>query len=178
MIDVTKKYNQYVLKHDTVYIISEYMNVNISSNKKFGFKVFLEDINDTENVHINFEDGEKMIVSSKKNIKGYIDIELPSLSNCKVCTIYADVEATFVDITNFEVGTESGDINVQNINIEKGKFVSDNGDICLKITSGVYLLKMKSAYGDVIKQQIKSSEVSSKEIVCQTKFGDIIAMGM
>lgn len=154
------------------------MDVKVLLGESFSLKVFVSDIKQAEYVSINYDTGTMIISSTKKNIRGNVEISLPALSEVKINTLNADVCVLFIKAEAIDISSNNGDINV-NIydDILEGKFSSQNGDIAVKLPENVYRLNLKTDAGDLTKK-IKSVRGSAKVIKCKTECGDILVMGI
>lgn len=177
LVDATASFKQPIFLGNSIFIKSDAIDVNVIPGDTFLCKVFLSDIKQTEYVSIDYDKETIIISSSKKNIRGNIEISLPVLSEVKIDTLNADVYISHIKTEIIDISSDNGDISADiEDDILEGKFSTQNGDITLKLPENIYKLNLKTDAGDLTKK-VKSVRDSSKVIKCKTECGDIFVAG-
>jgi len=185
MLDVTDKYKNILPMQigSILNINSDYLDVRLNySISDFALKVFLKNEEDWKNLIIEYQDTPKetffSLFSSKTSISGYIEFFIPSCNLININTKDCSVNLMSVEIDNIKVHTSTGDIYLYNIKTNLAKLKTNEGDILLEIPKNIYKLKLKTKYGDISKQSIKSIPSSDATIKCETETGDITVIGI
>ena len=164
---------------DIYSIIAIKSNLSLRFSKGSGFvdcETFVKNEADAEEISIQYVvDEVKLLIdifTSKKNLRGYINIKLPRCNRLEVKNIYEDICVNNIDVNDLLLCTNSGDITISSVKFTNGSIVTNSGDILVILDTDEYHIKAISDSGDVIKRA-KNKPTSNKTLKCKSRSGDI-----
>ena len=166
-------------------IKKKYNSIKIQSclDIRFSYKqdnpkcsVFLKDVNDLNNLEINFIEENRELhlhISSRKAVKGYLELVTCCVGSLDVVSDQ-DISVKYVASEHVVLSSAKGDIYALVNEADVVELNADSGDITVDILRNEYLIDAHTKSGEVILNKVKSNNNANHNIHCVSKSGDIV----